>query len=83
MEFAFGGGQLSLEGRLSQVADADAAIPGVRKDETEVLRRHTLEPRQDFVILPLEWEMLESIHATVLRHLNLRAGNDVIHTQIS
>jgi hypothetical protein len=54
---------VSFEGDLSGTALVEAN--GASGDETEVLKRNTLWPRQDFVVLPLETETIKSILAAV------------------
>jgi hypothetical protein len=58
-----GGAQVSFEGDLSRTSLFDMA--GASRDETQVLKRNTLWPKQDFVVLPLEGEMVEPIMAAV------------------
>jgi hypothetical protein len=38
-------------------------VAGASSDETQVLKRNTLWPKQDFVVLPLEAEMVGPIMA--------------------
>jgi hypothetical protein len=40
-------------------------VAGASSDETQVLKRNTLWPKQDFVVLPLEAEMVGPIMAGV------------------
>jgi hypothetical protein len=74
-----GGAQVSFEGDLSccglqRLADASA-------EETVALRRNTLWPREDFVVLPLETDTLKPILAEVLPEGRLVKA--IIHVQIS
>src|SRR5271156_1916199 len=55
--------QVSFEGNLSGTSLSDVA--GASSDETQVLKRNTLWPKQDFVVLPLEAEMVRPIMAAV------------------
>jgi len=55
--------QVSFEGDLSSTSLFDVA--GASSDETQVLKRNTLWPKQDFVVLPLEAEMVGPIMAAV------------------
>jgi len=52
MEELAGAAHVSFEGDLSTTKVFDMA--GVSKEETPVLKRSTLWPKQDFVVLPLE-----------------------------
>jgi hypothetical protein len=56
-----GDAQVSFEGDLSMTSLSD--VPGASNDETQVLKRGTLWPKQDFVVLPLEAEMVGPIMA--------------------
>ena len=58
-----GNAQVSFEGDLSMTSLSD--VPGASNDETQVLKRGTLWPKQDFVVLPLEVEMVRPIMAAV------------------
>jgi hypothetical protein len=55
--------QVSFEGDLSSTSLFDVA--GASSGETQVLKRNTLWPKQDFVVLPLEAEMVGPIMAAV------------------
>jgi hypothetical protein len=55
--------QVSFEGDLSNTSLFNVA--GASSDETQVLKRNTLWPKQDFVVLPLEAEMVGPIMAAV------------------
>src|ERR1700739_4176540 len=54
---------VSFEGALS--GTGLIGVAGASGDETKALRRNTLWPRQDFVVLPLEAETVEPIMAAV------------------
>jgi hypothetical protein len=54
---------VSFEGDLSGTSLIGAT--GASDDETKALKRNTLWPKQDFVVLPLEAESVESIMAAV------------------
>jgi hypothetical protein len=58
-----GDAQVSFEGDLSMTSLSD--VPGASNDETQVLKRATLWQKQDFVVLPLEVEMVLPIMAAV------------------
>lgn len=75
-EFA-GGGTMSLEGDLSRCSFPDGVVLG--REEGEVLKRNTLYPRQDFVVLRLEPETVAPIFKQVVAAGLSRA---VIHVQV-
>ena len=68
--------QVSFEGDLSSTSLFDVA--GASSDETQVLKRNTLWPKQDFVVLPLEAEMVGPIMAAVGGTL----PRGIIHIQV-
>jgi hypothetical protein len=72
-----GNSAISLEGDLSKVDFSDFA--GVSKIETITLKRQTIWPTQDFVVLPLTFE-----NVTKLKKLLQRIGirNRVLHIQV-
>ncbi len=73
------GGHLSLEGDLSQLGESVRAL-GVTKKGLG-LRRSTLFPRQDFVILPLDDKTIPLILEQVLPNVGL--DSRVLHVQIA
>ena len=73
----FTGGQMSLEGDLSKCKFADEMV--VARDAIGLLKRSTLYPRQDFVVLRLEPESIAPILKEVLVAGLSRA---IIHVQI-
>jgi hypothetical protein len=73
----FSGGQMSLEGDLSKCKFTDEVV--VARDEIGVLKRNTLYPRQDFVVLRLAPESVAPIFKEVLAAGLARA---IIHVQI-
>jgi hypothetical protein len=73
----FGAGLISLEGDLSRCKFADDVVVG--RDEIGLLKRSTLYPRQDFVVLRLEPEKIAPIFKEVLAAGLSRA---IIHVQI-
>src|SRR5262249_29773056 len=75
-EFA-GGGRLSLEGDLSRCSFAEEVVLG--REEVGLLKRNTLDPRQDFVVLRLEPETVDSLFKQVMAAGLSRA---IIHIQI-
>lgn len=58
-----GSAYVSFEGDLSGTSLMTAA--GASGDETQVLKRNTLWPKQDFVVLPLEAETVKPIMAAI------------------
>jgi hypothetical protein len=75
-EFA-GDARMSLEGNLSQCHFADDVV--LAREEMGVLRRNTLYPRQDFVVVRLEPETVAPILKQVMAAGLSRA---IIHVQI-
>jgi hypothetical protein len=75
-----GGAHMSMEGDLSKAQGEIESIPGRSGQETAILRRQTLVPVLDFVVLPLEPNTTEII----LRRIVPRVGivRNVIHLQI-
>jgi hypothetical protein len=77
---ASGDAAISFEGRL---AHTDLAkIDGVRLDETEVLRRQTLQPRMDFLVLPLTPASLPVIERAVNSKIAFNGCAGIVHVQI-
>jgi hypothetical protein len=73
----FAGGRMSLEGDLSRcVFPADVVLA---RDELDILRRNTLAPRQDFVVLRLEPDAAAAIFRQIVAAGLSRA---IIHVQI-
>jgi hypothetical protein len=68
--------QVSFEGNLSSTSLFNLA--GASSDETQVLKRNTLWPKQDFVALPLEADMVGPIMAAVGGTL----PRGIIHIQV-
>jgi hypothetical protein len=71
------GGRMSLEGDLSRCNFPDAVV--LAREEMGILRRNTLFPRQDFVVLRLEPETVAPIFKAVMAAGLVRA---IIHIQI-
>ena len=74
-EFA-GDAHISFEGDLSTLPLS--SIPGASQEETGVLRRNTLWPKQDFIVLPLE----PSTSKTIISAIGGTVPNAIIHIQI-
>jgi hypothetical protein len=81
MDVLAGAASLSLEGDLSLVEDAIAAIPGASAKETSTLRRNTISPQQDFIVLPIEAGTISPIKQSVIRQAGI--GGRVCHVQIA
>jgi hypothetical protein len=58
-----GSAYISFEGNLQ--GTSLVGTPGASEVETNVLKRNTLWPKQDFVVLPLEPEMVKPIIAAI------------------
>jgi hypothetical protein len=67
---------VSFEGDLRGLRILD--FPGASSTETTVLKRNTIWPPQDFVVLPLEASSINPILAAICNHVPRR----VIHIQI-
>jgi hypothetical protein len=63
MEELAGNAHISFEGDLSGLQLL--STPGASREETPALKRNTLWPRQDFVILPLEPSMSKTIVSAI------------------
>jgi hypothetical protein len=72
-----GRGRLSLEGDLGALRGCD--LSGASLDETPVLRRNTLEPQQDFTVIPLTEQTLPTLVALFSR---IGLASRVLHIQI-
>lgn len=72
-----GNAQLSLEGDLSRCRFIDDVV--ITRDETPTLKRNTIAPKQDFVVLRLTPETVDPIFKQVMA-----AGlkHAIIHVQI-
>jgi len=73
-----GGAHISFEGNLSRCIFPEMLSP--KTDETPSLMRSTSHPRQDFVVLPLEPELVRPILDAVLP--DNRFMTDIMHIQI-
>jgi hypothetical protein len=63
MEELAGTAHISFEGDLS--ATRMSQLPEASKDETLVLKRNTLWPKQEFVVLPLEMGVVKTIISAI------------------
>jgi hypothetical protein len=87
MESLCGEALLSLEGDLGRCAAELAAWPGMQTSETEHLRRQTLslgltehQASHDFVVLPLDYELVAMALPPIMTRLGIR--RNVWHVQI-
>ncbi len=76
MEKLAGGAYISFEGNLSALRLAD--LPGASQEETAALKRNTVWPKQDFVVLPLEVSTSEAIVSAI----GGTVPSTIIHIQI-
>jgi hypothetical protein len=76
MEKLAGGAYISFEGDLKALRLS--STPGASQEETDALKRNTLEPKQDFIILPLE----PSSSKTILSAIGGTVPNTIRHIQI-
>ncbi|MEZ4222545.1 MAG: hypothetical protein R3B13_16515 [Polyangiaceae bacterium] len=73
-----GDAEISFEGDLASCHLRE--LPRASALETEVLRRNTLDPLQDFVVLPLEEETIKEVLADVIHSGRL---SKILHVQIA
>jgi hypothetical protein len=78
MRLLAGDARISFEGDLSR-CDFPSSIPHL-SEESSILHRHTLSPRQDFIILSLEQNTIKPILDVILP--DNRYKDDIIHIQI-
>ncbi len=71
-----GSARISFEGDLSALKLY--TLPGASDEETAVLKRNTLRPRQDFVVLPLE----ASTKGAILAAIGGTIPGSILHIQI-
>src|SRR5260370_14868086 len=67
---------ISFEGNLSNLRLG--SVPGASEAETVVLKRNTLWPKQDFIVLPLE----PSTGKAILSAIGGTVPKSIIHVQI-
>jgi hypothetical protein len=72
-----GNAAISFEGDLSSLDLL--AMPGASADETPALKRNTVSPRQDFVILPLELDTIRPI----IKAMGGTIPKSILHIQIA
>jgi hypothetical protein len=76
MEELAGDAHISFEGDLSGLHLS--SIPGASQEETVALKRNTLWPKQDFIVLPLEPPMTK----TIVSAIGGTVPSAIIHIQI-
>jgi len=69
---------MSFEGDLSAVDFTK--IAGLFRDETAALKRNTIAPRQDFVVLPLTQENVNILTARIFPRIGIRCR--VLHIEV-
>jgi hypothetical protein len=74
------GGRMSLEGSLSQTEVM--RLDGVTQDETGALKRATLQPKLDFVVLPLIPATIDAIERAIRSKIAFGGYRGIIHAQI-
>jgi hypothetical protein len=67
---------MSFEGSLGRLRLA--SIPGASEEETLALKRNTIRPKQDFIVVPLE----PSSEKTILSAIGGTLPRSIIHIQI-
>jgi hypothetical protein len=72
--------RISFEGRL--LSTDLIKIDGVRFVETEILRRGTLQPRLDFLVLPLTPALLSTIERAIESKISFSRYAGIVHVQI-
>src|SRR5258708_4139359 len=76
MDELAGDAHISFEGDFSALRLL--SVPGASQEETKVLKRNTLWPKQDFIVLPLE----SSTSKTIVSAIGGTVPNTIIHVQI-
>jgi hypothetical protein len=71
--------RISFEGRLSQTELVQ--LPGVTHDEDAILKRATLQPKLDFLVLPLTSESLPTITKAITSKIAF-GERGIIHVRI-
>jgi hypothetical protein len=78
VDFFAGSAHISFEGIFA--LDSFATTWGATTESNDILKRNTLAPKTNFLVLPLEQETKEVITRTVLPQIGLR--RNVHHIQI-
>src|ERR1700726_1564502 len=76
-----GCGHVSFEGRLHDTGLND--LPGASQAETPALRRASLMPTSEFVVVPLTSENIASLWKIVVEKEHLANPSGLIHVQIA
>lgn len=71
---------MSLEGSLS--ASELIQLPGATEKESSALRRATLQPKLDFVVLPLTISTVAEIEKAIRSKISFTGYRGIIHAQI-
>lgn len=72
--------RVSFEGDLDRLALAD--LPGASTSETPVLQRHTVEPIQDFVTIPITGDTIHILEERLSAPGLFQQGGAVEHVQV-
>ena len=75
-----GDASISFEGWLNGLGFGK--IPGAKTEETESLKRVTIDPKLDFVVLPLNKESVPEIWKIIAEKDHLTNEEGIIHVQI-
>lgn len=76
MQELAGGAHISFEGDLRGLKLS--GLPGASDEPTEALKRNTIWPRQDFVVLPLE----PGVGQSIVSAIGGTVPNTIIHIQV-
>jgi hypothetical protein len=71
--------KISFEGALSQTELAQ--LEGVTQEETDVLKRATVQPKLDFLVLPLTEQKLSAIEKAIISKIAF-GHSGILHVQI-
>ena len=80
LRLCVGDGRASFEGDLQHLGIGD--LPGATYDESDLLRRQTRWPRQDFVILPISVETLSTLKRSLGVSGLFKDGGALNHVQV-
>ena len=78
--FASDHSRIAFEGSLASTELY--GLEGVSYEETEILKRATIEPRLDFVVLPLIAARLVEIQNAIQSKIAFAGNRGIIHVQI-